>query len=220
MKNKKSEGERKFFKVPQTKYTVQQNIMLAMGLLLLLAGVFMLVKLSSSATNVFAVRPVILMSLGVVVLFLSLAFTQNSLFVFVGLLFLLCGGVTLLTDTGITPHNMKQLWPLFVVSCGVALFPAGVYKLKRIRTVYLFPAIMLVLFGCVFLLFSMHVVGMSFTKFIIRWWPLILVAFGIGLVVLFFIQQVRHKDFPYMVDDSLEDDEDSRADDTTGGKNE
>lgn len=181
----------------------KMNIMLALGLCLVLLGIFFLVAVSTTAVRVIAVRPAILLGIGVVCLFLSLAFMQNSLLIFAGLFCLLCGICTLLIDTKIISYTLRELWPTIMINMGLALFPAGLYKLKRVRTIYLFPAIMMVVLGAFFLLFSLRVVHLSLASFVSRWWPVVLLGGGIALVVIFLVQQANSKHFPYMEDDSL-----------------
>ena len=93
----------------------------------------------------------------------------------------------------------------FDVIFGISLMPAGIYNFKRLRSIYLFPAITMILLGVFFMLFSLDIVKMSFAEFFINWWPLLLLIAGVLLVGIFFVQQILKKDFPYMEDDSLED---------------
>ena len=69
----------------------------------------------------------------------------------------------------------------------------------------LLPAIMMLLLGVTFLLFSLRVFPVSFREFATRYWPFLIMLSGGGLVVIFFVQQLNAKDFPYMEDDSLVD---------------
>ena len=77
--------------------------------------------------------------------------------------------------------------------------------MKRIKTIYMFPAIALTAMGISILLFSTHVIRTPFRMFISMWWPLLIICMGAALVIIFFVQQLRQKDFPYMKDDSLVD---------------
>lgn len=219
MGSKRTEKKRNtFIKIPQTKTTVQQNIILGIGLCLMLVGLFLLVKAMPSSRKVFAFRPVILLGIGVVSLFMALAFTKNSMFIFCGIDFLLCGVISLLMDSGIIMLKMKEMWPSIVIASGISLLPAGFYRRKRIRTVYLFPALMLIILGTLFLLFSLHVFTIPLTKFIAMWWPIVIIGFGLFLVILFLWQQHHQQIFPYMQDDSLvSDEEDDEKQNPTGG---
>ena len=183
--------------------------MLALGLMLVLIGVFVKVGMVVPSESVFAWRPVTLLCAGVVCLFVAFAVMQSGLVVFVGLLSFLCGLVVLLVEAHIVPRSYDGMWPAFLIATGLALFPAGLYRLKRLRTIYLFPAISMVVLGCVFLLFSLHVVPMTFGQFMVQWWPLLLVGGGLALVIIFVVQQVNSKDFPYLEDDSLVDGDDN-----------
>lgn len=187
------------------KPSVMQDIVLALGLVLILIGILLSVKASSHALKDFAFRPFIILLVGIVMLYLGVAVTRNDRFLFLGILFVLQGIVFLLKDTGIIHFRFREIWPTLMISCGIALFPAGLYRVKRIRAIYLFPAIMLVLFGGAFLLFSMHVFPFTFVQFIVKWWPLFIVLTGVLLVAVFFVQQTNLEQFPYMEDDSLVD---------------
>lgn len=193
----------KEFNFPRAKYGWKANAVLAAGFVLILAGIFLMVKHSAHATKVFAFRPMVLLGIGVAALFVSIAFTESGNTLYVGLFCVMMGVVLLLIDTHTIRYSLKELWPTIMISSGLALFPASIYRLKRIRTVYLFPAIMLTVLGTLFLLFSMHIFPFSFGKFIQKWWPLLIVAGGFSLVVIFFVQRANSKRFPYMEDDSL-----------------
>ncbi len=195
----------RFIKLPQTKYRKEANFILAVGLLLVFIGLFVLVGNQEKATKIFAFRPVLSLSSGIILLFIALALTGESFSVFLGCFFVLMGVVFLLVDSHIIPYSFSEMWPTIMIASGLALFPAGLYRAKRIRTVYLFPAIMLVLLGICFLLFSLRVFPIPFRVFVSRFWPLLIIICGLGLVVMFFVQQVNSKTFPYMEDDSLVD---------------
>ena len=158
--------KRGFIKLPQTKYRKEENALLAVGLLLVLTGLFVFVGKHEASVRLFAFRPVICLGLGILLLFTSLAFTGSSLSLFFGLFFLQMGAVLLIMDSGILPCGFSQMWPTIMIAAAFSLFPAGLYKARRVRTVYLFPAIMMLLLGITFLLFSFHVFPVSFREFV------------------------------------------------------
>ena len=133
----------KEFNFPRAKYGWKANAVLAAGFVLIVAGIFLMVKHSAHATKVFAFRPMVLLGIGVAALFVSIAFTESGNTLYVGLFCVMMGVVLLLIDTHTIRYSLKELWPTIMISSGLALFPASIYRLKRIRTVYLFPAIML-----------------------------------------------------------------------------
>lgn len=183
----------------------KENVLLAVGLLLLLTGLFVYVGRHESSVRLFAFRPLIVLGLGIILLFTSLAFTGNSLSLFFGLFFLQIGGILLVMDAGILTCGFSQIWPTIMIATAFSLFPAGLYKARRVRTVYLFPAIMMLLLGIIFLLFSFRVFPVPFKEFVVRCWPLMVMLSGGGLVVIFFVQQLNANHFPYLEDDSLVD---------------
>ena len=145
------------------------NLLLAAGLLLIVLGLFLLVSVSTSATKVFSVRAIVMLALGTLGLFLALGITKNDVLVFMGLFCLLSGIFILFVDVHIIPYTLRELWPIIVIEAGVSLFPAGLYRLSRMRSVYLFPAISLVVLGILLLPFSLHIKNLSFAQFIGKW---------------------------------------------------
>ena len=179
------------------------NLMLAVGLVLVTFGLLLLASNLTAGTLPFSLRPIFILIMGGVILFVSFSLIHNSFFVFLGLFLFFTGILFTLIDFKVIVFTLRELWPIVVINVGLALFPAGLYKLKRMRTIYLFPAITLVVLGSFFSLFSLDIIRMSFRMFIVKWWPLLIILVGVSLVVIFFIQQIRRDDFPYMEDDSL-----------------
>jgi hypothetical protein len=114
----------------------------------------------------------------------------KSLYLFLGLFLFLTGLLFLLINSGIIPYpyTIRRLWPLTGIFCAIALLCSGLYRRKRLGVSYLVPSALLILLSLLFLLFSMHIISISFRQFAITWWPLCLVIPGIALVVLFFIR--------------------------------
>lgn len=196
----KREKIRKFFKIPQTKRTVVLNILFASGLVFMVAGVFLLIWLYIDGIP-FPTLPFIYISLGVICLFLTFAFTKSSILLLLGTLGIFWGVVSLLSVTQIISYSQLELWPFSVIASGISLFVSGIYKFRKVKSSYLFPSLTLVCIGIVFLLFSMHVVKMSFAEFIARIFPILFIVFGGSLIGIFIFQKNRPKEFPYMDDD-------------------
>lgn len=125
-----------------------------------------------------------------------------------GLTFFINGIIICLVNFNILDVTFKQIWPTFVVISGCSFLISDLFIYRRIRTSFLFPSIMLIFLGFTFLLFSMNVFNISFRKFISVFWPIILVVFGIILLIIYGIQRINNKQFqfPYMQDDTLEED--------------
>lgn len=191
------------FKRPETRTTFKQNLILAAGLVFVLVGIFLMVKKVSYVTNAFAIRPVLILSASAIFLFLAIALIKNSIFFYCGIFFLFSGIVFLISDTELSDYTIKQLWPFLVIAAGVSIWPAGLYKLKRIRTVYLIPSITLICLGITFMLFSMKIIKTKFVDVFIRYWPVLMIVAGLALVAVFIWQQKHKQQFTYLADDTI-----------------
>ena len=193
----------------QIKLPLKYHVGLAIGIGILLSGVFLLAVKFSKTQDSFGWKSILLTGTGAFLLYISFSLIKKGIWVFLGIASFLGGVHLLLLDAHIMPFTFIETWPLTIIICGLALIPSGLYNLKRIRTIYLFPAILMILMGAFFLMFSMHIFKSSFMHFIFMWWPLILIFGGIWLIILFVVQQKHHEILPYMNDDSLIEGEDS-----------
>ncbi|MBO7639577.1 MAG: hypothetical protein J6S91_11435 [Treponema sp.] len=184
-----------------------KTIALVLGIILVIAGIFLMATHSFTSEGTISVRVIVNIVLGALLLFLGLGPFSNWFLILAGLFILQLGFLLLLVDLHVIPYTMRQAWPILVSAAGISLVPAGLYRLKRMRSIYLFPAILLILLGVFFSLFSFRILHVSLSLFMHQWWPALMVVTGLVLVVLYFIQQVRKKDFPYMDDDSLMEDD-------------
>ena len=123
-----------------------------------------------------------------------------------GLTMFLNGIITCLVRFNFIDVSLKQIWPLFIIVAGLCFLGADLFIFRRLRTAYLFPSIMLIFLGGAFLVFSLDVFHVSFRQFISACWPVVLVVFGIVLLFVYGIQRINNKQFPYMQDDTLEED--------------
>lgn len=202
MKDNSSDDKKKLQFV---KPTVPQYIILAFGLVLVIAGLFLLINNFPSSGRVLVWRPVLCLCLCLVLLYISLALTHSTVLFYLGINFLLTGIFFLLTDSGIISVGMKRLWPSIVIGSGISLIPASIYCKKTITSSFVFPSIIITSLGVIFLLFSLGVIKMSFARFVAQFWPALIIIGGICLIVIFLYQQHNRKNFPYMADDTYED---------------
>ena len=189
----------------EDKFKLIKNIVPGIGLILIVVSIFFLVAHSNKAIKVFAFTPFLLIVFGATMIYLGMTFLKKGIYIFIGLSSTMLGVLKLLLEAQILPYRSSQIWPIAIIIFGISLMPAGIYNFKRLRSIYLFPAITMILLGVFFMLFSLDIVKMSFAEFFINWWPLLLLIAGVLLVGIFFVQQILKKDFPYMEDDSLED---------------
>jgi len=199
-KNHDGNKIRRFFKIPQTKYRVWLNMVFGFGLFFMVGGVFALITLFIEDTP-FPFLPLIYISLGSICLFLTFGFTKSGTLLVLGTLGVFWGFISLFSVTGLTHYSQKELWPFAMIASGIGVFVSCIYKFRKIKSSYLFPSIALLGIGIVFLLFSMHVIKMSFAEFAARMFPILCIVFGGILIGIFIFQQNKPKKFPYMDDD-------------------
>lgn len=131
---------------------------------------------------------------------------KQGILLAMGLILLVDGIIVCLINFKVIPLSLKQIWPLLVVFAGILIFFSDLFIYGRIRTAFLFPSVMLVFLGVGFFVFSSNVFRISFRDFISVCWPVVFVVFGIFLLSVYEIQRVNSKKFPYMQDDTLEED--------------
>jgi hypothetical protein len=132
----------------------------------------------------------------------------KSRYIFSGLFAFFCVLTWCLVHSGILPWGMGQLWPVLVFFCGLSLLLAGLYHRKKPGLSYLVPAIVLMVLGPVFMLFSFHIVPYRLRSFMADHWVIVLFALAVLLVVLF----VCRKQVAPAIAAVTDDDVDSPAD--------
>ena len=183
-------------------HSVKADIILAAGLVFLLLGVvYGLLKLSSGESDICVLTPVLFISSGEILLFITFAFTKGTGTFFCGMYLVLVGVVHLFIRVRFPSAVYADLWPLLVLISGAALFLTGIYRTKKIFTFYNFPSALLFLLGLIFLMFSLKVFKAKFLTLLQKFWPLILIFFGLALVITFLIQQSNKNSFPYINDE-------------------
>ncbi|MBO4403906.1 MAG: hypothetical protein J5780_01070 [Treponema sp.] len=193
-------------KTSHTKYSVKYDVILASGLVFLLLGiVYGLLKLSSGNSDISVLAPVIFISCGEILLFITFAFTKGTGTFFCGMYFVLLGAILLFVRVRFSSVDLTDLWPLLVLISGVALFLTGIYRTKKIFTFYNFPSVLLFSLGLIFLMFSLKVFKAKFITLLQKFWPLVLIFFGLALVATFLIQQSNKNSFPYIDDEDTEE---------------
>ena len=139
--SKNSGGKRKFFVIPQTKETVRSNIILAVGFVLLLAGIALSLKKIFEGSNISIIRPVVLLAFGEICFFIAIAFTKSSLCVSLGLTAVVSAVLAFLMDIGVISLSIKQMWPFSLLVFGIMLIPADFIRYGRLRTVFFVPCV-------------------------------------------------------------------------------
>lgn len=163
------------------------KILLAVGLVLVLAGILFLFMFSFDANvkkTVFV--PLLIVILSACLLYYSLVNSKGGGIFSLSLFLFASGLFFLLQDLEIIYLSLSEGWPVLVIAGGLSIFLGGLRTTKP-KLCYLVPAIIIILLGFGFLLFSTDVIALPFMAFLGRWWPLFFVVSGLVLVVLFFL---------------------------------
>lgn len=179
-------------------------VILALGILCLVTGIFFSIYFASGNTESFPLLPSIVILAGTVCVYLAMTFFKDTMLLYAGLVCWTVGISLLLTHTNILPYTQKQMWPVILIICGFFLFPSGYFRYRKARTTYIFPGTLMITLGFFFTLFSFKIIEVSFAEFISKWWPLFLIFIGIILVAVFLISQRYQALFPYINENSTD----------------
>ena len=189
------------------KFTVPiLNVLLAVGVVCVFMGFFLLIHPFAGVGNVAPFVNICLILVGALCFYVSLVTYRHAPLFFFGLYLCLAASLYLFVTSGILSVSWTQLWPCGVVLCGICLFLTGLFRHRKVRSAYLFPGVLLVLLGAVFLLCSFDIITISFREFVVRSWPFFLIGVGAFLIGLFLYQHTPGNHFPYEADADITDD--------------
>lgn len=192
------------------KFTVTAlNLILAVGVIFILAGLFLISYFSSDVIDKIPLPGVLMMISGACIFYVTLVWIKRASAFFAGLYIFACGALFTFIDFNVVESGLDVLWPLFSIFGGICLILTCVFRHGKIRGVYLLPSLILTALGCLFLLFSFHIIHWSFVGFFSKWFPFILIFLGAILVGIFIYQRKAGGAFPYDRDE-LSDDTDDR----------
>ena len=183
-----------------------QNILLALGLFLFLAGIVtaLLPPVVQIETYHFALNCALVVITAALVYFSLLS--QNAVVFYVSVNFCLLSLAYLLLNARLGDVPIRQYWPLVVIVFGITLLPVGRFHYKKFRTLYVIPSAALTVLGAFFFLFTFNIIKMKMRVFFSYFMPFILIAGGISLIVLYYVRLNAIDKFPTIQD---EDDEPS-----------
>jgi hypothetical protein len=164
------------------------------GLLLMILGIAFLLGTMTGISRLSVLWSFLFVIIGALCAVLAIKLNKRTLYFFFASFFILMGLFLFLSALRIIPITLAQGWPLLSVFAGLALLPAGWRHYRAIRYRYLIPSAAFAALGCVLLVFSFKVVSFSFKRFIINWWPLLIVLTGIILVLLSLSSRSRNGD--------------------------
>jgi hypothetical protein len=158
---------------------------LTIGILSTILGGSILFTSASGGSRFAAVLASLCLSSGVLLAIVSFKLREKQArFIFLSSFLILTGALLLCIASGLIPYSIFRLWPLLSVFSGLSLFPAGFHRYSGPRARFVVPALVFILLGIGFLLFSFRWVPFSFSRFILTWWPLLLVLAGALLMLV------------------------------------
>ena len=175
------------------------NALLAAGMILIIVGLLLISRFSIGESLPFA--PIATMIFGALIFYLAMTAIHWAAVFFLGLLIFFFGLCMTFVFTNVVPFGSEHLWPIAVILSGICLVLTCIFKHRKVRGVYLFPAILIEVLGFVFLLFSFNIIKISFSSFVGKWGPFVLIFAGVALVALFFWQRNFNDFFPYDKDE-------------------
>ncbi|MBR3543765.1 MAG: hypothetical protein IKN82_08745 [Treponema sp.] len=182
-----------------------QNIMLALGLLLLLAGVIWAFLPSDGKIMSFhfVLNCVLVLIMAAFVYFSVLTKKPAVFYIFAN--FCILSLLSLILSANSVMLQFKQYWPVIVMIFGMTLLPMGRFRYKKFKTIYVIPSVALSVLGAFFLLFTLKIIKVPMREFFSRFMPLILIAGGITLIALYYARLKVKDKIPEIQED--EDDE-------------
>jgi hypothetical protein len=170
------------------------HIVFFAGLLLMMLGIAFLLGTMTGISRLSVLWSFLFVIIGALCAVLAIKLNKRALYLFFASFFILMGLFLFLSALRIIPITLAQGWPLLSVFAGLALLPPGWRHYRAIHYRYLIPSAAFAALGCVLLVFSFKVVSFSFKRFIINWWPLLIVLTGIILVLLSLSSRSRNGD--------------------------
>lgn len=87
-------------------------------------------------------------------------------------------------------------WPLYAIGAGICLLIAGFVRYKGPKPGFIVLSSLFVLLGLFFSIFSFGFSSMRFMSFMSIWWPALIVAAGLFLLVVWLVQHSMQVDEP------------------------
>jgi len=159
------------------------RLIFIIGLILMFLGSAFLIGSPPGISLALVLVSFLLIAVGIVCAVVALRINRRPLYLFFAGLFLQAGLFFFLSAIDVLPLAFPRAWPLLSVFAGVALLPAGWYRYGAIKANYVVLAVAFIILGSILMVFSLDIVGFSFSQFILNWWPLLLALAGLVLIL-------------------------------------
>ncbi|MCL2608996.1 MAG: hypothetical protein FWD94_03725 [Treponema sp.] len=159
------------------------RLIFVLGLFLVFLGSTFLIGSTPGISRGHLQAAFLLIAVGVGCAVLALGINRRPLYLFFAALLLQSGLFFLLMAFDLMPFGFSRAWPLLSVFSGIALLPAGWHRYGALKSRYVVLAAGFILLGCFLMIFSLDIVGFSFRRFVLDWWPLLVALAGLVLVL-------------------------------------
>ncbi len=163
------------------------------GIFFVLFGAWLLLWTTGYLSVISIVLPVVLCCFGGFLLYMVFGKEAHDIYLIPAVVSILLG-IFLLAKKIIVPSGeLARVWPLFMTAAGLAmaLFAFRHHGSSRIKL--LVPSASLILLSFIFLPFSLGLSRISFRKFVITWWPVLILLIGVLSIVLHFRNSRKNK---------------------------
>ncbi len=159
------------------------------GVLLILAGIWLgLAALGVTWARMEDLWPALVIGLGLVSLISGLRGKRDEGAVWFGLAATLVGAFFLYITLGPAEYaDLQQLWPVFVLIGAAAWLVAWFVDMRNISNIVM--ALIAGVVGVLGLAYTYGRLDQNVAEMLLRYWPIILILVGIGLVIQFLVRK-------------------------------
>ncbi|HUV08395.1 MAG TPA: hypothetical protein VMX75_11740 [Spirochaetia bacterium] len=155
---------------------------------LLLGGVLLLWRLGFMP-NLESLWPLPFLVLGLYFLYMLFMRNRSRRYMLPGILFSL-GGIFFLLKNSVMPDvRLSQVWPAFMLITGFSILPYGFRQKRNTRIAIVIPALTIIGLAVIFFPFSLGLVDVRFTDFVLTWWPALFILIGALLILSYLMQK-------------------------------
>lgn len=166
------------------------DAILGSGLFLMISGIVLLCCFAFDITpNMLIAIPIVIILAGA--FFLFLYYTRKKLVrtAFLGYFLTSSGIFSLIVCFRDFSLSIGNLWPFFVLFCGLSFLVASLQVHRRFTISAVVPSVVLVGLGIMLLCFSLDIITIPFRVFVAKWWPVFIVLLGIALIIIYAYMQ-------------------------------
>lgn len=154
------------------------------GLFLMILGSVILFAANAGISRIAVLPASFALAIGAAFAVLAIRLDKKAQYLFLAALFIQIGLLLLLLALGVFPVLFREVWPVLSVFAGISLLIASANRKNKGSYNYLVPAMVFILLGLIFLLFSLDLLPVSFRRFFLSYWPVLALMSGILLMLL------------------------------------